>query len=982
MALMIQFSFAQEKTITGTVTSSEDGLPVPGASVIIEGTTRGVQTDFDGKYSLRANAGETIVFSYLGNKTVRSVVGASNVIDIVMEPDAAALDEVVVTGYASKSIAKVSGSVATVQSKDLEQVPLASFEQILQGRAPGLEIRSGSGQPGSQARIRIRGTVSINGNNQPLVVLDGIPIDNFDLSSLNANDFDSVSVLKDAQASSLYGSRAAAGVIVITSKRGKEGKARFTYRSQVGFSEAPDQNFEVLNAAQFLGLNRTIGGNNLTDEEIATQAAAFAENPGDLRDAAFRTANSQTHELSASGGSENINFFTSLNYFDQEGILDNTDLQRLSSRLNLDVKATDKLKFGINTLLTFTRTNTSLVEGAVNLNNPILIPFLGNPTVPLTNPDGTLNTGGALANVAPRSLEAQRTSIEENEGFRLNISGTAEYAFTDNISLIERIGVDFIDNFFVRSVDPTSQVGLVQAIGGAGSQFESSDRDVRFTNTTQLRYQNTFAEKHSLSVSGFVEFTNRNFRSSNFTGFGIEPTLFGFAGSVTPGTNVGGANGNGNGLIPTVGGAVAQNALFSLFASASYDYDNKYGVDVSVRRDESSRLLQGNNDAVFYSVAGRWNLDQEKWLQDVSWISSLKLRANYGTTGNDTSSGQFAFINQLGLTNFEGNRVLFQGGIANPAIDFEFTEQVNLGLDFGFFNNRITGSAEIYQRDTSDLIIPFTLAAAFGDGAVNVNTGELTNKGFEGSFSVDVVRNNDVTLNIFANAAYNDNEVTDLGQVNEFEQGTSIIRVGERLGSQFVVEFAGVNPSNGEPLYRDINGNITNVFNDGADSRTGFGSSEPRWTGGFGFNFNWKGLEISSLFNYIAGGFSRFNNVSFFTENFNFFPALNQDVRVLDVFQNPGDITDIAAPNFQRQFSSQDIEDAAFLRLRNVTVAYNIPDTFLGNSGISGARIYVRGINLATFTRFRGLDPEDGNNIAQFEFPNPVQFTAGVEFNF
>jgi len=536
-------------------------------------------------------------------------------------------------------------------------------------------------------------------------------------------------------------------------------------------------------------------------------------------------------------------------------------------------------------------------------------------------------------------------------------------------------------NLLDISRDPGTQFGRNVAPGNSGFQAEDSNRDVRFTTTTQLRYQNTFAEKHNITASVFSEFVNRNFRSSGFTGFGIEPSLFGFAGGITGGTNVGGDNGNGNGLIPTTRGAVIQSALFSVFANASYDFDNRFGLDASVRNDTSSRLPSDDNSAVFYSVGGRWNIDQESWIQNVSWINSLKVRANFGTSANDASSGNFAFIPQLGRTIFNGENVLFQGGIPNPNIGFEFTEQFNLGVDFGFFNNRISGTVELYRRDTSDLIIPFTLPAAFGDAAVNVNTGELTNEGVEVDLSFDLIRNENVTLNIFGNAAYNGQEVTDLGQVNEFEQGTSIIRVGERLGTQFVVEFAGVNPSNGEPLYRDIDGNITNVFNAG-DARTGFGSSEPEWTGGFGFNFEWKGLQVSSLFNFIEG-FSRFNNTSFFTENLQgFFGALNGDVRVLDVFQNVGDITDIPTAAFARQFSSQDIEDASFLRLRNVTIAYNVPKDFLGKTGLNGLRFYVQGVNLATFTRFRGFDPEDNNNISSFEFPNPVQYTAGLDINF
>ncbi|NER14968.1 SusC/RagA family TonB-linked outer membrane protein [Leptobacterium flavescens] len=971
MALVFQSSFAQQKTVTGTITD-QDGLPLPGANILVKGTTRGQQSDFDGNYSIQVSVGQVLVFSYIGQLTVERTVGAANVINVQLLQDAEVLDEVVVLGYGTKSVAKVSAAVSSVSSEQIEQVPIASFEQILQGRAPGLEIRSGNGAPGSAARVRIRGSASINGNNDPLYIIDGVPVDENSFASFNPNDFENVSVLKDAQASSLYGSRAAAGVIVITTKKGRKGqKTQFSYRSQIGFSEVPEPNFEVLSARQFLELGRTIGANNLSDAEIDQQVAAA---PRNLRDEVFRTGTTLSQEFSARGGSENISYFASANYFEQEGIVIGSELQRLTTRLNLDIQASERLKFGINTSLGFSRRDFLVNNAGVNLNNPVLVPFIANPLVNVRNDDGTFNTGDGLSFLAPNVVERTQTGINESEEFKLVASGYLNYKFTDFLSFNYTLGVDFEDDFDVFATNPNSEFGRDATPGNAGNQQETSRRDTRIVSTAQLKYEDTFAEKHYVTASGFVEYIKGFFRSSTFQGFGIEPELFGFANSITPGTT-------DNGLIPTVGGVTTENGLFSVFGTAGYEYDGKYGIDVSLRNDKSSRFAPTENSATFYSVAGRWNVDREKFLDNAEWITSLKLRASFGTSGNEQSIGDFQFLPNLGRTLFQGENVLVQGAVANEGIRWEFTEQFNVGVDFGFLNNRISGSVDYYNRETSDLIIPFNLPAAFGDNSVNANAGSLVNKGFEIAVSGDVWRSEDAVLTVFGNIAFNDNEVTDLGQVDQFEQGTSVIRVGERLGSHFVTEFAGVNPSNGEPLYRDLDGNITNVFSD-AFRRTGFGSSEPEYTGGFGLNFRWKGFEVSSLFSFV-GGFFRFNNVSFFTENFNFFNAgLNQDVRLLDVFQNPGDITDIPAPQFQRQFSSQDIEDASFLRFRNLTVGYNVSGKVLERLSLTGLRIYVQGVNLATWTKFRGFDPEDNNNISSFEFPNPRQFTLGLDLNF
>jgi len=984
--------WAQQKEITGKVVD-EDNVPLLGATIAVQGTNRGTQTDFDGNFSINATPGEVLEFSYVGYVKREITVGSASFINVVLTADNT-LEEVVVVAYGAQRKSSVTSSVSTVKAEDLAQVPLPTFDQILQGRLTGVEVSSGSGQPGTPARIRIRGTSSILGNSTPLYVVDGITIDPNSFATLNANDFESVTVLKDAQATSLYGARGAAGVIVIETKKGTLGanKTQISVRSFSGFSEAPSLREDVLDARQFLELSRTLGFNgvgNATDAEINQIIEDL--NGFDVNDALLRTGQTFSHEISATGGAENTSFFTSLSYFDQEGTVENSDLTRITTRLNLSHKFSERLNFDLNTSLGFSRINSVPSNGGVNLANPFLLPFLGNPVTPVFNEDGTFNTGNpTLLRAAPNVLEDLRFGIRENEEFKLITSLRATYKFTDWLNLSYNVGVDYEDDFNINAFNPDTFRGQTipgitnEDIGAFGQQTENSIRDVNFTSTVSLNFNKTFSDIHVVNASAFFEVNNRDFRSSNFNGFGLESALFGFANAITQGT--GGENGNG--LIPTVGGIRTRNSLVSVFGTAGYSYDDRYGFAGSLRSDRSSRIDPEFSDVIFYSVSGRWSIDNEKFLENVDWIDQLKLRASFGTTGNDASAGDNGFIQQLARPLFNGTPSLVLAGLANTTSRWEFTEQFNLGLDFGLWGGKVSGSFDYYTSTTEDLNVVLTLPAAFGATAVATNIGSIENEGLELSLNYDILTNQDWQVSVFGNASYNFGRVTDLGpQIDQFVNGTSIVRVGEQLGSHFVVEFAGVNPSNGEPLYRDIDGNITNNF-DGDDARTGFGSSEPLYTGGFGFNANYKGFGISSLFAFQAE-VTRFNNTSFFIENNNFLGAgLNQSTSVLDFFQNVGDITDTPAPFVngvatQRQFSSQDLEDASFIRLRDVTVSYTLPNKLLGSSTfLKNARIYARGVNLLTFTNFNGLDPEDSNNISQFEFPNARQYTFGLDLTF
>lgn len=970
LALVVQVAIAQ--TVTGKVTDGT-GEPVLGATVLVKGSSNATTTDFDGNYSINAASSDTLVYSFAGYSPQEILVGGQRVVNVVMEES---LDAVIITAFGTTTKPKLQSAISTVDAEDIRNVPFASFEQILQGRAPGLLINAGSGQPGTAAKVRIRGTVSINGSNDPLYIIDGIQMDADSFATLNPNDFENVSVLKDAQATALYGSRGAAGVIVVTTNQGRlNAPTRFTYSSQFGFSEVGEQQIQMMNASEYLQFGRILGNNNLTDAQIATEAAA---NGFDWSSPFYRTGTTLNQNMSMSGGSEKTAFFASVGYFEQEGIIKTSGLQRITTRLNLTNQATKKLKIGLNTSLGFSKRNFVPAEGAVNLRNPAAYAYLGNPLRSLRGANGELLTG--VGNNGANYYELLTTGVQRQDEVKLQINGNLAYQFNDNWVFDYRLGADFEDDLSAQGSAPDSFIGGTETPGQAGFYREQTRRDLFLTSTATIGYNKTFNEKHTFTGLLGQEFIQNHFRGNGFTGYGLEPGLFGFPDAITAGTPA-------NELIPEIrSGDNVRTGMFSLFGRATYDYDNKYGAEFSLRQDRSSRFARENNSAVFFAVSGRWNINREDFMDDVDWVNNLKLRASYGTAGNERI-GQNQFLQTLATgTNYAGTRPLFQGGIANPNISWETTAQFNVGLDFDLFDARLGGSLDYYNKLTEDLFIPFTIPSYFGDTSVNVNGGTLVNEGVELGLTYDVIRpksNNPdgFSLTVNANMAYNRNEITDLGtQVTQFEQGTSIVRVGEAIGSHYTVEWAGVNPSNGEPLYRDLDGNVTNVYS-AANNKTGFGQSEPIYQGGFGFDAGYKGFSLSTLWTF-AQEFSRFNNQTFFVENPNFV-AFNQSNEMLNIWQNPGDITDVQGAAFQREFSSKDIEDASFLRLRNVTLAYNFNQNVLDKVGfVKGVRIYAQGVNLLTFTEWTGFDPEDNNNIASFEFPTPRQYTFGVDINF
>jgi TonB-linked SusC/RagA family outer membrane protein len=1008
----VQLTFAQEKTVTGTVVDG-DGLPIPGVNVIIKNTSTGTQTDFDGNYTIQASSSNVLVFDYVGMKTVEVRVGAKTNINVTMKADVEALDEVVVTGYKSTTTKKSTNSIQTISAEKVESRPAASVVTALQGQVAGLNIGTGSGQPGANSFVILRGAGSINGNIEPLFIVDGVPVDEDNFRSINQNDIESISVLKDGSASALYGSRGANGAIVITTKKGAYGTGlKINYRSQYGFSELPDDNFSMMTSRQRLEFERA---NNISTAENWFGVPELTDN---FIEGVVRQANtdwqeifldrSQTvsHNLSLSSGTENINSFTSFSFFEQDGVARRSNLKRFSFRNNLSGKTNNgKFTYGTNLTANYSKNSFIPAEGTGFLANPFIVPYVAMPYLSPFNADGSLNiTGNGLddfINTPYTSLNNTELNTNKDEEVKVIGSFNANWEFIDNVTAGIRFGLDYtqIKSTFIE--DPQSIYGQATVASGnaqfQGTYNESYSTDTRFINLVSLGYENTFGEKHDFDITLFTEYNKSYLETSSINQVGLDPRLFEYGTGFVDGNTFEDLNENGQidgdnefPYIPDVNIGDAQVGLFSYFSVANYSYDSKYNVQASVRRDASSRFAESNRWGTFWSASGSWNVSDEKFMADGPF-DLLKLRLSYGESGNDRIAetyygARFNAFNTYSTGNgYNGTVGIFASNIANPELKWETVSQYNIGLDFAFLQNRLTGSIDAYDKQTDDLFTSIPVQALNGTTFISANTGVLSNKGVEANLRWRAI-NKEFKLSLFANGSYNKNEIVELPNGEDIEFGARTrLREGKEFREFFVVEWAGVNPANGQNLYVDANGDLTETFNE-ADRKFIDKSPLPTWQGGFGFNSSYKGFSLDAQFSWVADIY-RNNGGYAVAEDPTLTGLSNSSVTLLDAWQQPGDITEIPAlntPSIRNLDTSRYIEDASFLRLRNIVFAYDLKQSVLKDSDIfSSIRLFVQGENLITWSKWRGWDPESSFREGDFfDFPTTKIVTFGLDLTF
>ena len=999
--------FAQNRTVTGTV-SDNAGQPLPDVSVRVSGSNTGTVTDKNGSFSISvpSNA-RSLEFSYVGfaSQTV-SIPAQGNVAVTLVPTTSSELNAVVVTGYTRVKKSQYAGAASKVTADKVNFVPNASFDQILQGRAPGLLVATGSGQPGSSAKVQIRGASSISGGNGPLYVIDGMPVEAGVFQSINPNDFESVDVLRDAVATAQYGNRGANGVILATTKKGRAGKSVISYTGQAGITQPGTQRFEMMNSAEILRYQELLGAqagslpgwrySRRNPANAALPAATLAQYDRtldslrnintDWQDVFQRNGSFQSHDLNLSGGSGNTRYFLSGAYYNEDGIGLRSDLTRYTVRANIDTK-TDKLSFSFNSTAGYTDRSFIESEGGIFLANPFAAAYLGLPYQTLINPaTNAVDTGGGKT--GPNAYSRISSTSSTSGQLKLLSSMSLNYDITKTFSIGGFAGIDYRTTTTERSVYPGTYAANTAAFPtgprvtpgqGNGSYGNTNTSFLQYIVRANAGYHKLFNEVHDVDVQLISEFTRERYREFGYTAYGVDPKRPNTPAALTTPSSA-------NLLIPSLDPDRQKTgrALYAAMALARYTFNGKYTLNASFRRDGSSQLPEANRFQNFYSAGVTWNTLQEGFAQSWKNVSDLRVRLSYGTAANADGFvfGNFGYLPLYTGGSFAGQPTIIPGNAGNENLNWERIGTLNLGVDYGFFKNRVYGTLDVYQKRGYDVVVSQRLPLETGFRTQDINAATVRNRGVELGLTGEIIRTNDFLWSVGGNVAYNKNEVTNLGQVQEFPQGTEIVRVGLPIGSHFITRWAGVDQATGAPLYYDKDGKLTNLFSDD-DAVAEFGTYNAPWIGGFNTAFRFKGFTLDGLFTF-QEGFKRFNNQDFFQLNHAFaIQGFNLRKEMLNMWTTPGQITDIQSANYQRDFSSKDIQDASFIRFRTLTLAYNFGANILNHTRVLGAaRIFVQGQNLYTWTRWTGFDPEDDNNLASYEYPTPRTFTVGLNVTF
>lgn len=964
--IAVQSLFAQSFTVKGTVVAEEGNEPLIGVAVMQEGTNNGVQTDLDGNYSIEIKgvAEATLTFSYVGMQEQKHAVTRQvKELNITMKSNAQLMDEVIVVAYGIRKKGTVTGSVSTVKAEKLENVPSAGFDQALQGQTPGLMVMSNSGEPSKAAAFQIRGTNSITSGTAPLFILDGVPISGNDFNTISPSDIESISVLKDASSTSIYGARAANGVVVITTKRGRSmDKANITLRTQWGVSQLAKGEWNLMNTAERILFEKETGLDAGQDYELLSKTDV------NWRDVVFNdNALLQNYDLSVSRATDRLNYFVSGSFFDQDGIAQGSTFRRYTMRANAEVKAGAWLKVGTNSMATYEEVEQA-DEGSYSLSSPIsacrfMLPYW-NPY----NPDGSLatNANGGWKGTSVNPIEWMKNNPVNNKKYKLLNTLFAEITPIENLIYKIQFGVDYTHSTGFMQSFPSYQLN-----NGLGAAARQSNDIVNLTITNTLNYRFNIGDTHHFNAMLGQEGVDFHSEGFNITTRGQNND---FLTNLSSGTRASGWHDNSSAY-----------SFLSFFGRGEYNYQERYYAEIGLRTDASSRFGKNNRWGQFWSVGLMWNALKETFLKKYTWLHNAQLSFSTGTSGNS----EIPYYDHLALTG-GGRSYMDTSGIApvhkgNETLSWETTWTTNLGLHLGFFQ-RLNADLEFYHKRTGNMLMLVPQSYSEGNGGFSWdNVGVMTNQGVELSVNADILRIKDFTWNINASFSYNRNEIRELyNGVREYELPNTSTKwvVGRPIGEYFINRYAGVNPANGEALWLDKNGEITNEFRESDKVMVGKNYIAP-WQGGFGTAISWKGLSVNVHFSWVGNRWL-FNNDRFFEESNGLYTGFNQSRRLLyDRWKQPGDIKDIPRWGTVPQMDTRFLEDASFLRLKNLMISYTLPKSWLEKSKFfTSARIYAQGQNLLTFTKFSGLDPEAFSNMYQAQYPMSRQYSFGFELNF
>ena len=956
--------------VTGQIISADDNQPVIGVSIIEKGTTNGVITDVDGNYSIMVTKSPaSLQFSYIGMKTVEKEFTAATRFDLKMESSAEMVDEVVVVAYGVRKKGTTTGSMSVVKDKIMEAVPTPSFDQALQGQASGLQVLSSSGEPGAVANFKIRGINSINAGTEPLFILDGVAVSSEDFSAINPSDIESVSVLKDASSTSIYGARAANGVIVITTKRGRVGdNGKIAVRAQYGVSSLAYGKWDVMNTTERLNYEEEIGLRKAGsyDRELLERTNI------DWRDVVYNDAASfYSTEIQTSGATQGgFNYFISGNIFSQDGIAVGSSYDRYTFRANLEAKINNWFKVGSNATFAYEKISEAQ-EGEYTTSTPISASRL---MLPYWNPykeDGSWASAadGSWTGSNVNPMEWQTTNWNDTNKWKVIATAFAELRPLPGLTLRTLGGIDFLD---MRSNNETSPdfVGN-QGEGAIGRGFS---RATNLTWTNTISYLFDIKDDHHFNVLLGQEAVDNQSDAFSVIGRGQTNSYL---------VNLSAAT---RADIPT--DSRSGSTYLSFFGRAEYNYLGKYFVDLSARRDASSRFGTNSRWANFWSVGTMWNAKAESFLENVSWLDNAQLLASIGTSGNSSipDYDHLALVAGGPIYGLEGQVLpgLAPYSKGNEDLTWEKTTILNITMKLGFLN-RFNLTAEFYNKYTSDMLMAVPVSVVGGYSTRWSNMGAMVNRGVDLDLNVNVLKFKDFLWTVSANASYNKNEIKELYEGrDEYELSTTglFLKKGHSFGEFYTNRFAGVNPANGDALWYDKNGNLTNECLDEDKVLVGKSYIAP-WQGGFGTSLSWKGLTVSTQFSWVADRWMM-NNDRYFNESNGTFVNYNQSKKMLyDRWKKPGDVATVPRYGIAAQLDSRFLEDASFLRWKNLMVSYTLPANLLAPlKVVENIRVYAQGQNLLTFTKFQGMDPESSMNIYAAQYPMSRQLSIGLEIGF
>jgi TonB-linked SusC/RagA family outer membrane protein len=989
-----QSLFAQSGTVKGKVTDDKGEL-IPGVSITVKGTQQGTLSDAEGVYSIQAPANATLVFSFLGYLKEEVEINNRSNVDVSLKTDTKALEEVVVVGYGTQRKVETTGSIASVKAADLVQTPVANIAQGLQARVAGVQINQNSGSPGGNISVRIRGTNSINGSSEPLYVIDGIQISNgggitdvSPLSTINPNDIESVEVLKDASASAIYGARAANGVILITTKRGKSGVTRITYDGYYG-SQKVNKMLDVLNASEFAQVENEVFKNNYYPDP-----ASLGEGVN-WQKLIFRKAPIQNHQLSINGGSEKTQLAMSLNYFDQDGTLIGSEFKRYSYRLNLDHRIGKNIKVGTSILGTFSNSDgiqtggTNIGDGGAVLSSVLGAAIGAPPTLQAYRPDGSIfpfgeQAGGQYREVVnPLNFSAALNNRNIKRTL-VNLYGEATLAkgLTYRASFNMDQKGELYDGYSPRSIVNKSDLN-----DNSGSGSKSNSNYLALLHESILTYSTAIAKNHTLKATAVfgTQIEQSNSNTMNATGFPNDATQ---------------NEAMQLALTRTIFSSRSSQRLDSYMGRVNYGFKDKFFLDLTARLDGSSKFGANHKYGVFPAVSAAYRLIEEPFMKDLTWLSDFKIRGSFGITGNADGLSPYQSLATVAATgsDYMINHTYVTGisptGIANPDLRWEKSTQMNFGVDISLLNNRVSFIADIYHKKTDDLLYVKTLPLSSGYGSITGNYASLENKGLELALNARIL-NGALKWDVSANATINRNKVLNLdgGVTNErFVTTYTVLKVGEPLGLFKTYVFDGVNQT-GDAILPGYDGRVgghkvKDITGDGVISAADqvlVGNPNPKFIYGFSTNLSFKGFDLG-LFLSGSQGNDIYNASRLSFEN-----PLGQRNLLKGVVNrwSPTNPSNQYVSGFQGgrlPITNYVVEDGSYLRCKNLTLGYTVPRF----GPVQGIRIYVSANNLFTVTKYGGFDPEvntyAGSNtvigVDNFVYPQSRSFLGGIQVNF